>query len=80
MAKSTLKPFYLVAIFFTLIFLANTEVRMAEAKCVRRSQTWFGFCGFSSHCANQCRKWEKAKLGGFCRQDGFGRACFCKFC
>ncbi|OMO74321.1 Knottin [Corchorus capsularis] len=54
---------------------------MAEArKCVKRSQTWSGVCGISSHCARQCKTWEKAKRGGFCDWDGFGRACFCKFC
>ncbi|XVF45313.1 hypothetical protein PTKIN_Ptkin02bG0195500 [Pterospermum kingtungense] len=81
MAKSTRKNVYLVAIFCILIFLTNTEVRVAEAKsCLRRSTTWFGICGYSSHCANQCRKWEDAKRGGYCKWDGWGRACFCKFC
>ncbi|XP_059654875.1 defensin-like protein 1 [Cornus florida] len=84
MARNTsFAKFFLI--FLICLLLANSEFNsidviiytelVAAKVCKRRSKTWYGVCIWSSHCDNQCRKWEKAKHGG-CH----GTACYCYFC
>ncbi|OMO75638.1 Knottin [Corchorus olitorius] len=80
MAKS-LSSFATFLALLCLFFLLSTpnEMKMAEAKiCEKRSQTWSGWCGNSSHCDRQCKNWENARHGS-CHADGLGWACFCYF-
>ncbi|XP_057817595.1 defensin-like protein 1 [Cryptomeria japonica] len=66
------------AVLALLLIVVASEVHGAESLCERRSQTWHGFCGETTHCDNQCRNWEHA-CHGACHADGLGSACFCYF-
>ncbi|XP_050234829.1 defensin-like protein 1 [Mercurialis annua] len=80
MANITLKPVYFLAIFFIILLLANAEETDAAKKvCEKRSKTWSGVCTLSSHCDNQCRKWEGADHGACHQRYWVTRACFCYF-
>ncbi|XP_057493709.1 defensin-like protein 19, partial [Actinidia eriantha] len=58
--------------------ILSSEMQVVEALCEKRSKTWSGWCGNSSHCDKQCREWEHA-VNGTCHADFPGRACFCYF-
>ncbi|CAA0819528.1 Defensin-like protein 19 [Striga hermonthica] len=67
------------AILVVWLLLITIDVAMVEGRtCQRRSKTWTGLCGVSSHCDNQCRRWEHAAHGA-CHYDFPGFACFCYF-
>ncbi|KAG7024858.1 Defensin-like protein 19, partial [Cucurbita argyrosperma subsp. argyrosperma] len=62
-----------------LMLSMNGKLGVVEAKvCERRSKTWSGWCGNTSHCDRQCKNWEGAKHGA-CHAQFPGRACFCYF-
>ncbi|KEH18169.1 putative defensin, plant [Medicago truncatula] len=74
-ARKFLTIFLLLSV--AVLFFSTLEV---EAKvCQWRSRTWQGICGNTIDCRNKCINVEFANVGGECKRDGLGVACFCYY-